>query len=156
MRLFQSVLLLAVFFVHVSQAKADPLALGVIVGTQTGFSFKYNFSPNRAIDGGISYSSDNDYGTAVHADYLIDRARVFGVDEVSPINFYYGIGARASNIRRGSDDGKTLIGVRAPFGLQYSIVNPNLDFFGELAPVLEVTPRSDVVVDAGIGLRYRF
>lgn len=156
MRILQSVLLLAVFFVNVTQAKADPLALGVIIGTQTGFSFKYNMSERRAIDGAISYSSDNDFGTAIHADYLFDRARVFSADRSGPIDFYYGLGLRASNIRRGSDDGKTLIGVRAPFGLQYSIVNPNLDFFGELVPVLEVTPRSDVVVDAGIGLRYRF
>lgn len=156
MRLLQSALILAVFFAHITKAKADPLALGVIVGTQTGLSAKYNISETRAIDGAVSFSSDDKYRTAIQVDYILDRARVFSVDRISPINFYYGVGVRASDIRRGSDDGKTLIGIRAPFGLQYSIVNPNLDFFGELAPVLEVSPRSDVVVDAGIGLRYRF
>ncbi|MBY0451404.1 MAG: hypothetical protein K2P92_00125, partial [Bdellovibrionaceae bacterium] len=80
MRSFQYVLLLAVFFVHISKAKADPLALGVIVGTQTGFSFKYNLSEDRAIDGGISTLSDSYYGTAFHVDYLFDRARVFSLD----------------------------------------------------------------------------
>ena len=156
MRLLQYALLLTVFLAQVTKAKADPLALGVIVGTQTGLSLKYNFSESRAIDGAVAFSSDDEFGTAIQADYIFDRARVFSAGQVSPIDFYYGLGARLSNIRRGSEVGKTLIGVRAPFGLQYSIANPNLDFFGEIAPVLEVTPRSDVVVDVGIGLRYRF
>lgn len=156
MRLFKLVLLVVLCSFQLSQAKADPFALGVIVGTHNGLSAKYNLSENRAIDAAISSSFNNEYGTAFHVDYLFDRARVFKLGRNTPASFYFGGGLRAESIRKGSDDGKTQIGVRMPFGIQSSISNPNLDFFGELAPVLEVTPRSTVVIDAGLGLRYRF
>ena len=156
MRLLQYALVLALFFVHVTSAKADPLALGVIIGSQSGFSFKYNMSEQTAIDGAISYSSDSSYGNSVHVDYLFDRARVFSAGKVSPLNFYYGVGLRFTDIRRGDYENKDIIAIRAPFGVQHSIVNPDLDFFAEIAPALEVTPRSDVVFDVGLGIRYRF
>ena len=133
MRLLQYALVLALFSVQATSAKADPLALGVIIGTESGFSFKYNMSEQRAIDGAISYSSDSSYGTSVHVDYLFDRARVFSAGKVSPLDFYYGVGLRFTDIRRGADQDKDIIAVRVPFGLQYSIVNPDLDFFGEIA-----------------------
>lgn len=156
MRLLNCILLATLCFTSVSEAKDGPFALGVIVGTHNGLSAKYNLSEDRAIDAAIANSFNNDYGTSLHVDYLFDRARVFNMGRNTTVNFYYGAGIRAESVKRGSDDGKTQFGVRIPFGLQRSISNPNLDFFGELAPVLEVSPRSTVVIDAGLGLRYRF
>ena len=72
------------------------------------------------------------------------------------MSFYYGGGLRVMSIRSGRDSGQSRLGVRVPFGLHYQISNPDLEFFGEIAPVLDITPSTDVYFDVGIGLRIRF
>ncbi|MEQ1722998.1 MAG: hypothetical protein ABL930_07455 [Pseudobdellovibrio sp.] len=135
---------------------SQEVQLGVIVGSTTGLSGKYDLGNDRAIDAALAYKFDNVNGLSLHADYLFNRARTFNVGEVSPINFYYGLGARLINIIDGSDNGKTRLGVRVPFGIYYTVNNPNLELFGELVPVLDLAPRTDVYVDVGLGFRIRF
>jgi hypothetical protein len=135
---------------------AEEFNLGVILGSTTGISAKYGLGNNRAIDGALAYSSDNLYGTSLHVDYLVENARHFNLGSLSPLTLYYGIGGRFVNIRNGDDRDKLRAGVRAPIGLDYIISNPNLEFFAELAPILDLTPRTDVYFDVGIGVRYRF
>jgi hypothetical protein len=147
---------LTVLFVTVSKSKAEPLSLGVIIGTENGLSFKYNLENSKAIAGAISYSTFRDYGSSVHVDYLFDKARQLEASQGSSFDFYYGLGVQLSNIRRGLDEGRTQLGLRGPFGLSKSIYNPNLDFFGEVVPILQISPNSDVNLAVGLGLRYRF
>lgn len=130
--------------------------LGVIVGSMTGISTKYNLGNNNAIAGALAYKFDGRNGLSLHADYLFDKARQFDLGNLSPLNFYYGVGVRLVNIIDGSDNGRTRAGVRIPFGLNFLTYNPNLEIFGELVPVLDLAPRTDVYIDVGVGLRVRF
>ena len=46
------------------------------------------------------------------------------------------------------------LGLRIPLGLSYLISNSPLELFGELAPVLDLTPDTTFRVNGGLGLRY--
>ena len=155
-RYFILLVFMFTLFISVSKSKAEPLSLGVILGTENGLSFKYNLENSNAIAGSVSYSTYRDYGSSFHVDYLFDKARQLEAPQGTSFDFYYGLGVVLSNIRRGLDEGRTQVGIRGPFGLSKSVYNPNLDFFGEIAPVLQVAPNSDVNLAVGLGLRYRF
>lgn len=137
-------------------AVAEEMQLGVILGSLTGISGKYRLDSGRAIDGALAYTFDGRKGMSIHADYLIDPARRLNAGELTPLNLYYGLGARVSDITDGSDKGKARLGIRAPIGINYLTVNPNLELFGELVPVLDLAPSTDVHLNAGIGARFRF
>jgi hypothetical protein len=105
--------------------------LGVILGAPTGLSGKVSLANNHALD--------------------------FAIGAPQPLKLYYGIGARVGffeHEKHRDDDLK--LGVRGPIGVSYSITNPNLQFFGELALILNIVPASDVDVDGAIGVRYMF
>lgn len=137
-------------------AFANEAQVGLIFGSMAGISAKYDLGADRALDGALSYSTDSRYGTSFFIDYLVNRARRFSAGQLYPVNFYYGGGLRVMSIRSGRDSGQSRLGVRVPFGLHYQISNPDLEFFGEIAPVLDITPSTDVYFDVGIGLRIRF
>lgn len=137
-------------------ATANETQLGVILGSTTGLSFKYDLGAARAIDGALSYSADGKYGFSAHSDYLFNKARQFTLEELSPLNLYYGLGVRLLDILKGTDKGKARVGIRAPIGLYHQTNNPNLEFFGELVPILDLTPSTDVFIDVGLGVRIRF
>lgn len=137
-------------------AAANETQLGIIVGSTTGLSFKYNLGSDHAVDGALSYSTDGKYGFSAHADYLFNKARQLSLGELSPLNVYYGLGLRLLDILKGTDKGKARVGIRAPIGLYHQTNNPNLEFFGELVPILDLAPNSDVFIDVGLGVRIRF
>lgn len=130
--------------------------LGVVVGSQTGVSGAARLDANHSLAAMLSYSLDSLYGTAFSLDYRRDNARQWSLRQLSPLNFYYGIGVRLLGIRSGDDKDKVRLGLRAPFGVEHAVSNPDLQFFAELAPTVDVTPRTDVSLDVGIGVRYRF
>lgn len=145
------------FFSAAATAQAGgETQLGVIVGSLTGISAKQRLSSGNAIVGALAYSFDGRNGISLHGDYIIDPARTFNIGEVSPLNLYYGLGLRVSDIDNGSDRDKVRVGVRAPIGLNYVISNPDIEVFGELVPVLDVAPSTDVWLNAGLGVRFRF
>ena len=139
-------------------ASANETQLGFIIGSTTGLSGKYDLGGDRAIDGALAYSLNSRYGFAFHGDYLFNKARQFNVGEVSPLNLYYGLGARFVEIRNRyfDESTSTRIGIRAPIGVHYRINDPTLELFAEIVPVLDLTPRSDVSIDAGVGVRIIF
>lgn len=139
-------------------ASANEAQLGVILGSTTGLSAKYDLGGDRAIDGALAYSLNSRYGFAFHVDYLFDNARRFNVGNVSPLSLYYGLGVRVEEIRNRyyDESSSTRLGIRAPIGIHYRINDPNLELFAEIVPVLDLTPRSDVSFDAGLGLRFVF
>ncbi len=137
-------------------AFAEEAQLGLILGSTSGLSGKYVFDGDEAIDGALAYASDGKYGISIHADYLNNKARQFTLRQLNPLNMYYGVGLRIMNIRTGTDSGKSRLGLRAPIGLSLKTVKPDLEIFGELAAVLDVTPSTDVTIEVGIGARVRF
>lgn len=136
--------------------RANETQLGVIIGSISGLSAKYDLKNGRAVDGALSYSADGIYGLSFHTDYLINRTQQLSLGEIKPLNLYYGIGLRWIGIRTGVDQGKTKLGIRAPIGVNFQTSDPNLEIFAELAPVLDVAPSTNVYIDIGIGVRFRF
>lgn len=137
-----------------SAAHAEDLGVGVILGDPSGLSGKMKLDGNHSIDGALAYSSGKHSGTQFHADYLWDRARSWGTTQ-GPLDMYYGLGGRLISY---SDENKSKIsiGPRGSLGLSFNINNPNLELFGEIAMVLEVTPSMSADLDAGVGARIRF
>ncbi len=130
--------------------------LGVILGAPTGISGKIYLNNNRSIDAAMAYSLAHDLGLEFHADYLIENVRSLSINAPHPIELYFGIGGRIAVIDKGEHDNDLAIGPRAPVGVTYTIANPNIQFFGELAMILNIVPDTNVDLDAGIGARYRF
>ncbi|MGZ3724691.1 MAG: hypothetical protein ACXWQQ_02785 [Pseudobdellovibrio sp.] len=145
------------FFAFSNFASANETQLGLILGSITGISGKYDLGSDRALDAALAYSLDGRYGLSLHGDYLFNKQRTFAVNEINPLNLYYGIGLRLIEYRnRDTENGNSSLGVRFPVGIYYRTNNPKLELFGELAPVLELAHSTYLDVDAGIGVRLVF
>lgn len=139
-------------FVHANQTQ-----LGLILGSITGISGKYDLGADRAIDAALAYSLDGQYGLALHSDYLFNPAKSLTLGNINPVNLYYGVGIRLVEYKdRSRVNGNTRLGLRFPIGLFCRTNDPDLEIFGELAPILDVTPRTAVYIDVGIGVRFVF
>lgn len=151
-------ILLTAFILLLAQGSyaREEYQLGVILGAPTGVSGKVGLGNNRSVDAAIAYSLNRDLGLEIHFDYLVESARSFSISAPSPLELYYGIGLRIADIDRGEHRDDLAIGPRAPLGVTYTISNPNIQFFGELAVVLDIVPRSNVDLEGGLGARIRF
>lgn len=130
--------------------------LGVEAGSPTGISGKLSLGNNRAVDGLLAFSLVNDYGLNVHADYLVENAKSFEVEGAIPLELFYGIGGRLVSVKKGQYNGQLGIGPRAPVGINYNLNSPNIDFFAELALAFNIFPETNLDLEGGIGIRYRF
>jgi hypothetical protein len=144
-------------FIFSNLASANETQLGLIIGSITGVSAKYDLGGDRALDAALAYSLDGRYGLSLHGDYLFNKARTFNVNQVDPLNLYYGAGIRLISYRNRDNESRDgNVGIRFPVGVYYRTNNPALELFGELAPVLELTRSTGVDIDAGIGARLVF
>jgi hypothetical protein len=48
------------------------------------------------------------------------------------------------------------LGIRIPVGVEYQFENLPIGAFAELAPVVDLTPDTDLDLEGGIGIRYFF
>jgi hypothetical protein len=151
-------ILLSLLFFFAAPAFANSLqgfSLGGMVGDPTGISGAYQLSSDVMIDGGLSYSFGGRSGVQIHSDYLrFLRGRIGAGD--ADLDIYYGIGGRLVFVSGGDHNGKISLGPRAPLGLFHRTSDPNLDFFGEIAAVLDIAPKTAVDLDIAAGLRFRF
>ena len=137
----------------------EKLGVGVIVGEPTGFSMKYWLDKEHAIDGAAAWSFWDDDGFQIHADYLWHNYDLLDVGEVSgELPVYYGVGARLKfredNGNGKGDDHDTAFGIRAPLGISYMFGGTPIEVFGEIEPVLDLTPDVELNLNLAIGLRF--
>ncbi len=136
-------------------AGSGPFLLGAMIGDPTGISAKYDLQKDTALDGSLSYSLGGRSGAQIHGDYLkIQHGAVDAGDK--ELDLYYGIGARLVTLSSGDDKGKVSFGPRVPVGLKHEIKDPSVEFFGELAFILDLTPSTAADLDVAVGARYRF
>ena len=147
---------LAMSFLFSTFIKAEQYQLGVMLGSLTGVSGKVNLTENTAIDLGLSYSLDHDYGLVLQSTYLKENVKKFNLKNAPDLNLYYGIGGRIREIDSGKDRNKLGVGVRSPLGLSMIIDEPRLVLFTEVGLSLDLIPSTDLGLDGEIGLRYRF
>ncbi|MCX7878002.1 MAG: DUF3996 domain-containing protein [Ignavibacteria bacterium] len=144
---------LLIFLISVSLSAQDKgFGIGIMAGEPTGLSLKAWISGNNAVDAGLAWSFVNKGSLHIHADYL------YHFDFISlssgRMPFYTGIGGRIKlkNTGKGVTDDR--FGVRIPFGLDYMFASVPVDIFLELAPVLDLSPKTDLSFNGAIGFRY--
>lgn len=129
-------------------AQSRPFGVGFILGSPTGLSIKYWQSRGRAIDGGIAWFSGRSSNVYLHGDILRHN---FNATQSGRTPLYYGIGARFI-----FNEANTDVGIRFPLGISHLFSQEPFDVFFELAPILNLSPRSGLYIDGGFGIRYYF
>jgi hypothetical protein len=135
-----------------SQSPLDHrFGIGLVLGEPTGASLKYWLSDNFAIDGAVGWSFRGENNLHVHADFLWHKFDLIPVPR-GQMPLYFGAGARFK--LQDNDDDR--FGVRVPVGVSYLIEDIPVDVFLEVAPVVDVTPKTRFEFTAGVGVRYWF
>ena len=131
-------------------ARANELGVGVMLGVPTGLNGKYWLNGERAIDGGLAYSLGKNSDLNIHSDYLFHKKAAFYFDEVHPLDLYYGVGGRIEF------DDDIELGVRIPVGVAHRFSEHPVDIFGEVAPIVELIPKTGLELHLAVGARYYF
>jgi hypothetical protein len=127
------------------------LGLGVIFGEPTGLSAKYWTTESTAIDVGVAWSFSGDGQFHIFGDYLFHHFGLFDVSK-GALPVYIGLGGRILF----REDKKDIIGVRLPIGIEYYFEDWPLAVYGEVVPILDLTPDTDGDISGGIGVRFYF
>lgn len=149
-------ILIIVLFLIIENVLAREYQLGVVLGAPTGVSAKMSLDQNHSLDAALAYALVDDLGLEFHMDYLIENVKRFSILKLNPISLYYGIGGRGVAIDKGQHNDSWAVGPRTPIGLSITVNNPTLFIFSELALAFDLTPRTNLDLEAGLGLRYRF
>ncbi len=123
------------------QAGDDGFAIGIVAGEPTGLTLR----AGDAIQVHAAWSFTGDAALMVNLDYLFYR-RSF--PDVPRLDWYVGVGAR------GKFSDKFRLGGRIPVGLRYLFQDAPMEVFGEVAPVLDVIPETELWVNGAIGVRF--
>ena len=133
------------FLVPQAFAQNTGKGVGVIIGEPTGISLKLWQSSSIAFDGGLAWSIGPNSRFHFHGDYLIHNKEVLNSPNAI---FYFGPGLR---LRLGDED---RIGVRGVAGVDIYFKQAPIDFFIEVAPILDLIPGTYLSFNAGFGFRY--
>lgn len=128
---------------------AGKYELGLILGEPTGISAKTDLAGGGAVAAAVAWSFSGEDRLTLHADRLWYKHGVIKVSE-GRLPMYYGIGGRLKL------EDKSKAGVRFPVGLQYFFPDVRFTAFGEIVPILNVAPDTDVDVAVAVGFRVIF
>ena len=126
---------------------------GIIVGEPTGISGKIWMNETKAFDGAVAWSFTDETKLHFHADMLYHNWDVLAdALEVTKgrLPLYYGIGGRV----RVEDEAR--VGARFVVGASYIFPDAPFDIFLELAPIMDIIPKTELNANAGIGCRFWF
>ncbi|MBN2362538.1 hypothetical protein JXL83_00225 [candidate division WOR-3 bacterium] len=146
--------LVLIVFAGTLFGQSKRFGLGIVVGEPTGFTAKYWLSPVNSLNAAIAWSvfDDNSFEAFyIHIDHVFYYYDLFRVQSgKAPV--FIGVGGRFYFPRH--DD--TKIGFRIPMGLAYMFEQVPIEIYGEIAPVINIVPETDVDLDGGVGFRYFF
>jgi len=129
---------------------------GIIVGEPTGLALKGYVTPEFAIDGIVSWSFVDDALTLI-GDLTYEFFDIPTSDLKFTLPFYAGGGVKIGFDRRGKKSKrKTIVGIRIPVGVAMHFSTYPIEIFVELAPGIEVAPKSAFDFTGGIGARFYF
>lgn len=147
----KTILLIALVIMSSSLfAQEGKKGIGLMLGNPTGLNGKYWLENNRAIDGGLALSFGKHSDVSIHSDYLLHNDAAFYLNDVHPLDLYYGIGGR---MEFGDD---IELGVRVPVGLLHNLKDQQADVFGEIAPIFDILGRVGLEMHLAVGARYYF
>ncbi len=146
-------LLITLFILILSScafATENRLGLGAMFGNPTGLSGKYWLDDNHAVDAGMGLSLGSGSNFSIHSDYLFHKEDFLYLNDVYPLDLYYGIGGRMAF----SDSIE--IGARVPVGVAYKFNDKLADLFTEIAPIADFIGRTGLELHLLVGSRYYF
>lgn len=130
------------------------VGIGVMLGEPTGFSVKVWQGANVAIDGGIAWSLVDDTRINIHADILWHNWNIledaFEIENTVRLPLYYGVGGRL----KAEDESR--IGMRFVIGSSLIFEDAPFDIFFEIAPVMDIIPKTELNINAAFGGRFWF
>ncbi len=145
------VFLLFVFFTGMfvlpASAQFRSLGIGGMIGSPTGISIKKWMSRRTAYDLGAAWSITKHPGLHLHADYLIHRADMEGMEDGKSYA-YFGIGGRLKAV-----ESDPRAGARFPLGITYIDPREPFDAFLEIVPILDVLPETRFAMNLSLGGR---
>src|ERR1017187_7257355 len=122
---------------------AEDLGVGIALGQPMGVTAKYWLSSTIAVDAAAGYHFNKNFD--VHADYLWHSFSSFDIQN-GRLPFYLGLGGRVL----GGNDSQ--FGLRIPIGISFLPSNQPLEFFAEVAPVVQLAPSIGADVDGAVGV----
>lgn len=140
-------------------ANDEGLGVGLIAGSPTGLSMKYWTGKNVAIDAAAEWSTSGNDKFYFHADYLLhDYSLIKQTELKAKLPLYYGLGVfiklKEDVPGKGNDD--DILAVRVPIGISSQFTDSRLEVFVEIVPALELSPDTDLNIDAALGGRFYF
>jgi hypothetical protein len=130
------------------------IGVGAMIGEPMGVTAKFWANREMAIDGGAGWSFQDPDGFQIHADFLYHFLDLFKNTGNGDLPLYVGGGARVKFTDDSGQDNRA--GIRFPFGAAYLCHNRPFEFYIECAPVLDVSPKTQLQWNGGIGVRYYF
>ena len=128
-----------------------PFGLGLIIGEPTGIAGKLFLGGGNAVEAALAWSASGDNELHLQGDYIYHWFDLIKVERGQmPVTF--GVGGRI--VFRENE--KDLFGIRFPVGMAYELEQAPIDFFGQLVPILDLTPDTDVDFEGAIGARFYF
>lgn len=146
-------LLLATAAGPVAAQRQGDQGVGVMLGNPSGFSYKIFLDERFGLDAalGVAQGEPDAHVTLLIHDFdILKRSPAFR-DFNGDSALYVGFGPRSL-----FDDDDTEFGLRVVAGMSMFPSASPWEFFGELAPVLRLTPNSGTDFDFAVGLRYYF
>jgi hypothetical protein len=144
-------LLFLVFMLFLVPAyAAGELGVGFMVGQPVGVTAKKWVSSTQAIDAGAGWSIGRNPHFNLHSDYLWHKTDALYFQDDTPLDFYFGAGARLSF------DDEIELGARVPVGLAHFFNDRGAEAFFEIAPVMNLIPETNLEGDVMLGLRIYF
>jgi hypothetical protein len=130
------------------RAQDKGFGAGIMAGSPTGLNGKLWVSQENAVDIGLAWSFADEGYLHIHGDYLWHFPHV--IESSQPLLLYAGLGGRLGL----GDDAR--IGVRIPGGIEWWPRSTPLDVFLELAPILDLTPKTEFSFNGVVGVRFFF
>lgn len=125
--------------------------LGLRFGEPAGITGKYWLDEINALDVNLGYTFiKSDRKFYLSSCYLIHNENLIKAKERLP--FYYGLGGRF--VSRDYVEGS--LGVKGVAGVAWLSRELPIDIFLEVAPVFNLFPSTELVFEAGLGIRYFF
>ena len=149
---FNSLLILA-FFASLTLVQAQPkgryFGAGIVLGEPTGLNAKFWLNSSNAVDVSVAWSVGKHDALHLDADYLFHNYNLIPVTS-GKLPVFFGPGAKVVL------DNDPRIGIRFPVGVNYFLPGMPMDLFFELAPAMNLLPKTNFEPDFGIGTRYYF
>ena len=131
-------------------AQENNFGAGIILGEPTGLSAKLWMDSTKAFSAALAWSFVDESSLHMHLDFIEHKFNLINVEK-GRMPFYYGIGGR---IKLEKKDPR--LGMRFPLGVDYMMEDVKLDFFFEIVPIMDLTPKTEFNMNVAVGFHYSF